>query len=554
MIARRLLAAAAALLCAACFETRVADPGKEGNSSETVARVGGTLVDAEGMAVEDAWVALVPEDYNPVAAPALPSGLIASSGGGGAFAFSRVPKGRYSFEARHPGNGTRLIKQGVDLRDTEEALGENALAQPGKVRMGLPENIEGPGGYVYIPHTRLAWPVDAAALDRGYLELDSLPASEYEAIVFSRTADLAAPDTLARKVAVAPGDSLSLGAYAGWGYSARIALNTTASGAALASPVADFPLLVRLTRSELDFSQAAADGSDLRFSRPDGSPAPYQIDHGDAAAGVASVWVLVDTVRPNDSGESIRMHWGKPGAAAQSDGPAVFGQAGAGYAAAWHLEEEAAGTGTPGVYRNAAATANHGLDSLSTTDRAGVIGNGHFLARGDYIRVPAATADLKPTGGFAFSAWIKAVPSDTGEGEILSMGNDYGMRLFPDGQLHVFNYNLPKGDSTTFRYTTSGQNLHDGRWHLVAAVFDGTHIDTYVDGAFAGGSDFPRGARRYDGGPDFYIGRHGNREAGFDFTGYLDEVRVLPALPTAAWMKLAFASQRQGASILSFAR
>ena len=45
---RRLLLAAAALACAACFETRLADPDKGGNSSETVARVGGTIVDADG--------------------------------------------------------------------------------------------------------------------------------------------------------------------------------------------------------------------------------------------------------------------------------------------------------------------------------------------------------------------------------------------------------------------------------------------------------------------------------------------------------------------------
>lgn len=552
MIARTLLAAAAALLCAACFETRVAEPDKVGNSSETVAMVGGTIVDADGVAVAGAWVALVPDAYNPIAAQPLPEGLITFSDGRGAFKFTKVPKGLYGVEARHPSNGTRLLKLGVDLRDPEEALGENALSEPGRVLVNLPDYFEAPGGYLYIPHTRFAWPVDSAALDHGFLELDSLPASDYDAIAFSQDADLAASDTLAHQVVVAPGDSLSVGALAGWGHSARITINTTASGADLAEPVAEFPLLVRLTQGELDFSQAAADGADLRFTKPDGSPVPYQIDHWDAAAREAAVWVSLDTVRPNDSMQSIRMHWGKPGAASLSSGPAVFGRAG--YAAAWHMEEEGAGTGTPGMYRNSAAAADHGLDSLSTTDRGGVIGYGHYVAPGEYIRVPAATTALKPTGGFAISAWMKAATADSGGGEIASMGNDYGIRVFPDGELHAYNYNLPKGDSTTYRYTTSGQALLDGRWHLVAGVFDGTHIDTYVDGVFAGGSDFPLGARRYDGGPDFFIGHHGNQEGSFDYTGYLDEVRVLPALPTAAWMKLAYSTQRPGASILSFTK
>jgi hypothetical protein len=552
MSARRLLAVAAVLLCAACFETRVADPDKSGNSSETVARVGGTIVDVDGMAVAGAWVALVPDAYNPIAAQALPAGLITSTDGKGAFTFTKVPKGRYGVEARHPKNGTRLLNLGVELRDPEEALGENALREPGRVRVTLPDYFKAPGGYVYIPHTRFAWPLEGAALDRGFLELDSLPASDYDAIAFSRDANPAASDTLARQVAVPAGDSLSLGAFAGWGHTARLTINTTASGAGLAEPVADFPLLVRLTRDELDFSQAAADGADLRFAKPDGSPAPYQIDHWDAAANEAAIWVSLDTVRPNDSIQSIRMHWGKPGAASKSNGPAVFGQAG--YAAAWHLEEEGAGTGTPGLYRNSAAAADHGLDSLSSTDRGGVIGNGHFLAPGDYIRVPAATAALKPTGGFAISAWMKAATEDFMGSEIASMGNDYGIRIYPGGEFYVYNYNLPRGDSTTYSFTTSGHRLLDGKWHLVAAVFEGTHIDAYVDGVFAGGKDSPRGVRRYDGGPDFIIGRHGKQEDGFDFTGYLDEVRVLRALPTAAWMKLAYATQRPGASILSFTK
>jgi hypothetical protein len=552
MIARILLAAAAALWCTACFESRVAEPDKGGNSSETVAIASGTVVDAQGMPVPGARVALVPDAYNPIAAQDLPAGLVASSDGKGAFRFTEVPKGLYGIEALHPGNGMRLLKPGVDLQERVETLGEIALREPGRVRMGLPDYLTEPGGYVYIPHTRYAWPVDEAALDQGFLELDSLPASEYDAIAFSLDTNLAAADTLARQVAVAPGDSLTVGAFAGWRHSARITLNTTATGAALAESVADFPLLIRLTQGELDFSQTAPDGADLRFSKPDGTPLVYQIDHWDAAARTAALWVLLDTVRPDDSTQSIRMHWGKPGAASLSNGPAVFGRAG--YAAVWHLEEEGAGTGTPGLYRNSAADADHGLDSLSTTDRGGVIGHGHYVATGEYIRVPAASAALKPAGDFAISAWVKATATDSGGGEIASMGNDYGIRVFPNGELHVFNYNLPKGDSTTFRYTTTGKNLLDGKWHLVAGVFKGTHIDTYVDGIFTGGSDFPRGVRRYDGGPDFFIGHHGNQEGSFDFTGHLDEVRVIPALPTAAWMKLAYATQRPGASVLSFTR
>ena len=57
----------------------------------------------------------------------------------------------------------------------------------------------------------------------------------------------------------------------------KIYLNTSVSGAGVYGNVADFPVLVRLTGSVFDFSQALADGSDLRFSGPDGAHLAYEI-------------------------------------------------------------------------------------------------------------------------------------------------------------------------------------------------------------------------------------------------------------------------------------
>jgi hypothetical protein len=549
---RRLLLAAAALACAACFETRLADPDKGGNSSETVARVGGTIVDADGNPVAGASVVLVPDAYNPIAAPALPAGLKAATDAKGEFAFTRVPKGRYGVEARHPSDGTRLLALGVDLQARQEALAADTLRRPGRVRVRLPDYLKRPGGFVYLPHTRFAWPVDGKALEHGYVDLDSLPSCGYAALAFAADTNLSVSDTLGRALDVLPGDTLSLGAFAGWARTVRISINTTASGAGISEPVAKFPMLVRLTSAELDFSRAAAEGSDLRFSKPDGAPLAYQIDHWDAGRREAAVWVVLDTVRADDSAQAFLMHYGKPEAVSLSDGQAVFGAAG--YAAAWHLEEDAAGTGQAGLYRNSASASDHGTDSLGTSDRGGVIGNGHYFALGEYVRVPNASAALKPDGDFAISAWVKATATDSNGGEIASMGNDYGIRLEPNGEFYAFNFNYPKTDSTGYTLITGGQHLLDDDWHLVAAVHTGTHIDAYVDGAFVGGSDFPKGVRRYDGGPDFFIGRHGNGETPFDFEGYIDEVRVMRAQPSATWLKLAYASQRPGAAILRFSR
>ena len=541
----------AALVLCACWEDRVADPGKDGNSSETVALVGGKVVDANGIAVTGAWVALVPDAYNPVAASALPTGLIASTNGKGEFSFTKVPKGRYGFEARHPIDGTSLLNLGMDLENAKkEVLATDTLRKPGRVRVRLPDYFKEPGGYVYIPHTRFAWAVTGTALEHGYLDLDSLPACDYGALAFAKDSNLTAADTLGRSLSVAPGDSVAVGPFAGWTRSARISINTSAAGAGVSADIIGFPMLVRLTATELDFSQALAEGADLRFSKPDGTPISHQIDHWDAAKREAAVWVLLDTVRGNDTGQWFRMHWGKPGAATRSDGPAVF--ASAGYAAAWHLEEESAGTGNTGVYRNSAANANHGIDSLSAADRGGVVGFGHYFAPGEYIRVPAATAALKPEKTITLSAWVKATATDSDGAEVASMGNDYGIRIRPDGEAWIFNFNLPRSDSTNYVLASSGQRLLDDQWHLYSGVWDGTRLQIFVDGAQVADSDSPKGVMRYDGGPDFFIGTHGNKETPYDYVGYIDEVRVLPAAADAAWQRLSHQTQKPGSSVLRF--
>ena len=545
------LAAFALAALTACWQTQVAEPDKGGNSSETVALVGGKVVDANGNGVKGASVALVPDAYNPVAAHELPAGLLASTNDRGDFVFAKVPKGKYGVEARHPSDGTRLMSLGMDLQIPKVTIATDTLRKTGRIRVRLPDYFRKPGGYLFIPHTRFAWPVTGTALEHGYLDLDSLPACNYAALAFTQDTNLSAADTLGRGLDLLPGDSLAVGLYAGWTHTAKVTVNTTPSGAGVASAVANFPLLVRLTSADLDFSQAAADGSDLRFSRNDGAPLAYQLDHWDAAKREAAAWVELDTVRGNDSTQSFRMNWGKSGALTASDGPAVF--AAAGFAGAWHLEEESAGAGAAGIYRNSAGDANHGLDSLATTDRGGVVGNGHYFLPGEYVRVPAATAALKPSTALSISAWVKPGATDSSGAEIASMGNDYGIRVTPAGEAYLFNYNTPRTDSTNYVLITAGQHLLNDQWHLVTGIIEGTHMQLYVDGEPAGGSDSPKGVMKYDGGPDFFIGHHGNGEPQWDYTGYIDEVRLLPGVAPAAWLKLAYQTQKPGASVLTIA-
>ena len=73
--------------------------------------------------------------------------------------------------------------------------------------------------------------------------------------------------------------------YQGWQHSGSIYILTTPEGANLPASTSEegFPLLVRLHKDFFDFSQAKANGEDLRWSTTGGTPLAYEIEEWDAA-------------------------------------------------------------------------------------------------------------------------------------------------------------------------------------------------------------------------------------------------------------------------------
>ena len=78
--------------------------------------------------------------------------------------------------------------------------------------------------------------------------------------------------------------------FEGWKHSGSMFILTTPDGADLGPGVVvkDFPLLVRLHRDFFPFDEAAADGSDIRFSIQ-GKALAYELEKWDPEAGSASL-------------------------------------------------------------------------------------------------------------------------------------------------------------------------------------------------------------------------------------------------------------------------
>lgn len=543
-----------AALCGGClFESE--DRAEGGGSSETTnGVVVGYVRSPDGSPARNAKVTLRPRDFlkDPGAFKRSASSdwkrvAEAFTDSLGRFAIDSVAAGDFFLEASDTGKLGVLIPFSAGGRDTV-TLDARRLARTGKI-VGRVSPEAASGAYVQIFGLDRA----ARAGADGAFALENLPPGTYSLRAASATSG-AEPRVLAA-VSAQSEDTTDVGLiplavsfadedYSTWPFSKRMVLNTTPSGANVARDISDFPVLVRLSAANFDFS--GSDGKDLRFSDKAGKRLRYQVERWDTASRQAEVWVRVDTVKGNSRSDPITMHWGRPGSPDRSDGRSVFDTA-SGYAGVWHLGEEAADTTAGGLYRDATAAAQHGDDRIREAGTAGMIGGGHAFRAGDHIPIQPSAA-LRPADYVYISAWFRGDTADVSGATLAGLGDSYGLRVEPDGNVRMF---VHKSGTTWPLAATTGLNVLDSSWHHLVGLFTSGYLHVYVDGVerakVAASAKIP-----YTLGNRFHIGRHGNGKTAYDLTGHLDEVMVINRLRGVHFVKLCFESQRLNPTLLEF--
>jgi hypothetical protein len=401
---------------------------------------------------------------------------------------------------------------------------------------------------VYLPGT-----TRFAGIKKNNALVDSVPAGFIPAVNYSDRIDTGQNGVVKTNIPVAPGDTTVIADYQTWKNSKKIILNTTTSGADVPGTVTDFPVLIRLYSANFDFSQAKADGGDLRFSKANGSPLPFEIERWDPVAELAEVWVQVDTVHGNDSVQSLIMYWGNGNAATLSNGPAVFDTAN-GFQAVWHL-------GEAGNAIAKDATVNHydGTPSDTSPQEAeGAVGPcKSFNGMSNFIRMNG-TANSKlnfsENGIYTISAWAYADTIDYSSHLVFGKSDDqYFMK---------FKQSLPKDpmvwefveyhDKAGWFITNSLPVAPSARtWTYIVGVRNGTSQYFFMNGELIDNTTSVNSSTvpRYTG-DDVTIGRFFSTpsdsiEGKCPFLGKIDEVRISNLACNADWIKLCYMNQKQ---------
>ncbi|MBN1128802.1 MAG: DUF2341 domain-containing protein [Chitinispirillaceae bacterium] len=513
-----------------------------GNGSETTnGYVVGRLVNPDGTPATQTKVRLLPWNYNPVKDGAIPDSQLFTTGETGEFKFHAPGRGAFNIEAIRKVSGERALIAGISVNENDTAfLLAHAIRKPGAIKIIFPPTVDSMHGYVYLPGT-----TRFAGIKNNNAFIDSVPAELIPAVYYANRIDAAVNGVVKMNIPVASDDTTVIADYQTWKNSKKIILNTTVSGADVASTFTDFPVLIRLYSANFDFSQAQPDGRDLRFKKSDDTPLPYEIERWDATIGLAEVWVKVDTIHGNDSSQFIMMFWGNSNVAEESDAAGVFDTAG-GFLGVWHLNEDPS-TGT-GSIKDRTVNRYHATPygSMSTADVVdGVVGKGLDLdGSNDYLNAGKVVL----TGSYSVGLWVR-----------LNRINGYQRIIFQDSAYTLW-YDSDRSGARMEHIDSSKiwrgipqdggvvQPMNTGAWYYLTGTFDGERVRFYVNGTLATTSN-AMAVNPASHGYDLLFGQSWNN---YYVNGIMDEIRIERTARSADWIKLCALNQRSDDKLVVF--
>jgi len=309
----------------------------------------------------------------------------------------------------------------------------------------------------------------------------------------------------------------------------------TISGYAGSTPLANFPVLVRLAANSpdgFDYADCAADGSDLRFADANGDLIPHEIDTW-KTDGTSLVWVSVPSI--SGTATTFTMYYGVEDV---SELPAVTESEvwiGANFNAVWHFSgssKESANGLTPSSSDSSSTPPGY----TATTFGVGTCFKASNSTLGYLVSDTWTT--LGTGGTLTLSTWSKFDGSSANYNRMLSCMSDWAK---PAGwELTIQNASVDQitvgsSNRSQFQYTASGVGPGSGNVYLTVVYNAGGNTQLYTNGVLATAQSLNQVVKPTE---KLYIGslnKSANR-----WNGSLDEIRIHRDAESADWVKACY--------------
>ena len=185
----------------------------------------------------------------------------------------------------------------------------------------------------------------------------------------------------------------------GWltGWAERIKITTDQTD--IDADLTDFPVLVKLTSTNFDFTKALSTGNDIRFTASDGSTLlKYERERHDSTNSLAEYWVKVPSVS-STTDTDFYIYYGNSGAADGADPIAVWDSS--------HVMVQHKKDITTSTINDSTVNANNGTKRAANEpiQADGKIGKAqNYDGYNDYVEIPHF--DAFPRGDVTIEFWL----------------------------------------------------------------------------------------------------------------------------------------------------
>jgi len=519
------------------FSCSLAPVGDGGTSSEVIA-VTGDILDITGLPVSGVQVMMIPGLYNPDKNTSISENFKDTTNSNGVYCFKIKisDTGIYNIQAVDNKSGKRAFHSGIKVYTDAVIVPAKTINTPGNIKVYLPDSINITSGYIFIPGTNLIKYLNGNGTS---ITIDSVAEGVFPSITYSEiNKDI---NKVLRYNIKIISNQTTVATMPLWKYSQHIYFNTTASGAHILSNIMDFPVLIRLTENNFNFKTAESDGKDIRFTKPDNSSIPYEIEYWDAEKKEAAIWIKIDTIYGNDTSHFIVMAWGNQSVESASNSSIVFDTAN-GFRAVWHLNNNCI---------DATANKNNGRN-YGTIDTAGIAGFSKKFNGSDSIQIPGL---MGTPASITLSAWASLEAIDDSGSEVVSVGNVVLLRMDDTRFNNTLCGTMGSYNTTnSFRDFASEKYLVRTGWHHLVFSIDNTIAtqSLYIDGVLYDSSNAAIPVNYSGQGQNTFIGKHGNKLNVYNFIGRIDEVRIYRIGCSAEYIKLCYLNQKEQDMLVKF--
>jgi hypothetical protein len=158
----------------------------------------------------------------------------------------------------------------------------------------------------------------------------------------------------------------------------------------------DFPLMVQLDGTRIEYDAVRPDGGDIQFRDADGSTLPHEIESWNPGE-ISVLWVRVPSIDAGSNDDHIFMYYGNPDAVVEQNPDAVW----ADYRAVYHLNPKGVGAVEDSTAQSFDGTA------VGATGVEGRIGRAYqFNGTDQYLDLGADRAFVSGVAGVTAEAWV----------------------------------------------------------------------------------------------------------------------------------------------------